>query len=382
MKLKKTDKILIISHYEIKSDKGSTVAADMVNFLLPKVGQINLIQLPFTYAPDKTAYCTIFKNGKKHNETKIKIKSKVEFIEYIEHAVAIWRFLAKTGFNFKLVIAFDNLSAITVYPLSIVNQIDFLVFYAIDYVPKRFQNKILNKIYYFVDQLAFGLSDRVWGVSERMLEKRTKNSMRKYNVVPIGIHLNRISPKSVNQINRYELVYMGSILEKQGLQIAIKSLPELHKKYPNLKLQVYGRGDYEHALKKLTRELKLDKQVKFHGYVKSHEKLEELISKGAIGIAPYIPDKDSFTYYADPSKLKQYIGAGLPVITTDISYFAEILEKNKAGVIMNYSQESFIKSVDYLLKNKKRLETYKKHAVKLSLNYDIEKIMNNAFRTI
>jgi|GEM_PF-2143552 len=382
MKLKKDYSVLIIAHYEIRSEKSSTVAHELKNFLSDKVNKITFIELPFTYAPEKYAYCSIYKNNKKIKEIKTKIRSKIEPLEYIEHSLIIWYFLLKTSAKFNLALALDNLSAVAVYPLRLVNSINYLIFYAIDYVPKRFENKLLNSIYFLIDKTAFNVCDHAWGVSERMLKIRAKNKNKKYSVVPIGIHTERTRPKKINQINPYELVYMGSILKKQGVQIAIKSLPELIKAYPKITLQIYGRGEYEDKLKKMAKRLNVTNKVVFHGYTKDHSKLEEKMSKSAVALAPYIPQKDSFTFFADPSKLKQYIGVGLPVVTTNVSYFSEILKKAKAGVIMKYSKESFVDSVKFLIGNNKRLALYKKNAVKLSKNYNIEKIIKQAFSSL
>ena len=35
--------------------------------------------------------------------------------------------------------------------------------------------------------------------------------------------------------------------------------------------------------------------------------------RSSVALAPYAPDPDSFTRFADPSKLKSYAAAGLPM---------------------------------------------------------------------
>ena len=51
--------------------------------------------------------------------------------------------------------------------------VDKVVFYTIDFTPRRFKNKILNNFYLLIDKWCVKFADEVWNLSERMFEARS-----------------------------------------------------------------------------------------------------------------------------------------------------------------------------------------------------------------
>jgi len=66
---------------------------------------------------------------------------------------------------------------------------------------------------------------------------------------------------------------------------------------------VIGKGRYKQELTNLSKELGIDKQCTFMGALPNDE-MENEIAKSAIALAPYIKELDTWTYYADPGKVK------------------------------------------------------------------------------
>src|SRR5450755_4442805 len=55
--------------------------------------------------------------------------------------------------------------------------------------------------------------------------------------------------------------------------------------------------------------------------------LAALIAGSSIALAPYRATADNFTRFADPSKVKGYLAAGLPTLVTDVPPNARELER-------------------------------------------------------
>jgi len=54
----------------------------------------------------------------------------------------------------------------------------------------------------------------------------------------------------------------------------------------------------------------------------------QLLSSASIGLATYLESEESFTQFADPGKLKNYLAAGLPIVMTRVPYNADSLEES------------------------------------------------------
>jgi len=122
----------------------------------------------------------------------------------------------------------------------------------------------------------------------------------------------------------------------------------------------------------------LDRYITFTGWIKERKKLDNLISESACAIAPYNPAKAGFTYYADPTKIKDYLSAGLPVILTSVPYNAKEIQKKKCGIVVDYKKEDIAKAVIEFIKDKEKLRAYRENAVKYARQFDWNKIFNKA----
>jgi len=235
-----------------------------------------------------------------------------------------------------------------------------VIFYTIDYVPKRFANERLNRVYHGIDEFCCRRADVIWNVSAEIAVARAERSgaggRAPEIVVPIGVHQvaerPQVEPKP-------RLVYLGVILEKQGLQYVIPALPELVRDIPGLELDIIGSGPYEDNVKAMVEAHAMTDHVRFRGYVKENSEIQALLTQGGIGLAVYDPDPNSFTRFADPSKLKAYLGAGLPIILTDVPAIAPVLVEEGCATIAEPTPASIAAGVRALLSDP---EVFRKQA--------------------
>ena len=59
-----------------------------------------------------------------------------------------------------------------------------------------------------------------------------------------------------------------------------------------------------------------------------------ILGRCCIGFAPYVSDPDSFSNFADPSKVKNYIQASLPVFISNVTHNAQLIVDKGAGEII------------------------------------------------
>lgn len=109
------------------------------------------------------------------------------------------------------------------------------------------------------------------------------------------------------------IVYMGSFFYFSGLDEVIQVFAERAKNHSNLKLLLIGGGEQESVLRSLSSKLNIQDQVIFTGFV-PFVRLSEFMSLGDIAINPLKPSQVASVAF--PQKVLQYLGTGLPVVST------------------------------------------------------------------
>lgn len=257
-----------------------------------------------------------------------------------------------------------------------------VVYQSLDYYPTRFENKILDWLYYQLDKFCVKFADETWNVSPVIAEAREKKMgmdkkvFNRQYTVPGGIWFYRVKRKKFNQIDKNKIVYRGYLISHMGVDLIVRAMPIILKAIPNAHLEIIGGGDEEEALKKMTDKLNIKKNVKFYGFVRDREKLEELLSDGAVGIATFNTDiLDDKVKNADPGKIKDYMLLGMPVITTNAVYYHQKITDRKCGLVVEYKPEKLAEAVIKLLGNEKILKEYRENALKFIEEYDCNNIL-------
>ena len=106
------------------------------------------------------------------------------------------------------------------------------------------------------------------------------------------------------------------------------------------------------------------------------------MSESACAIAVYKPEKEklyNFTYYSDPTKLKDYLSAGLPIILTNVPYNAGQIQSKKCGIIVSYSKDSIGRAVIEFMENSEKLKDFRLNALEMAKQLEWNKIFYQAF---
>ncbi|MBE0540478.1 MAG: glycosyltransferase family 4 protein [Verrucomicrobia bacterium] len=110
----------------------------------------------------------------------------------------------------------------------------------------------------------------------------------------------------------FVLMYHGALVERHGLDIAVKAFASFRASVPNSELHVFGRRTpFLDQVMDLVRELGLEDSVKYQG-AKSLEQIVQAIDDCDAGV---IPNRRSvFTEINMPTRIFEYLARGKPVI--------------------------------------------------------------------
>lgn len=352
------------------------------DYLKDKVDNLVFIGHPFSYAKDTRSFLRIYKKGKLVSKKNFVYWKGPELSFYLKDFFLTLWWLLRFNRIIDIFVGVDNLNASAGYLLKLLGRARKVIFYTIDYIPRRFTNKLLNSIYHYFDRLAVKRSDKVWNLSSVMVDEREKRGVgkefrNKQIVVPIGTNIARSSP-SFDKINRYKIVFMGHLREGQGLDLLISAMPDVIKKEPKAHLLIIGGGPLEDKLKEKVMQMGLEKHIKFSGFVENFSDVEKMLRDAAIAVAPYVDDAKTYTRYTDPGKAKDYLASALPVVITKVPQVAFEIEKKNCGMAINYGKKELSRALVKLLKNDKLLRTYRKNALKMAREYTWDKVFQRA----
>lgn len=350
-----------------------------------KVGELLFIAHPLYAEGSDLSYQELIKAGQCISKKTSPLRTKVSVLNYfLEAWLTTWWVLRQKG-KFDVFFGADCLNAMVGLWLRWLGKTKKVVFYTIDFSPERFSQPLLNKIYHQIEKFCVRHADEVWDVSPRVAEGRKQflglEYAAKCRVVPIGIWFDKVKRRPFSDIKKHQLLFLGHLLEKQGAQLVLAAMPEIIKEIPDFHFLIIGGGPYEEELKKIASDLHLESRITFTGWVKEREKLDVLVPESACAIAPYDPSKAGYTYYADPTKIKDYLSAGLPVILTEVAHNARELEKEGCGLVIGYNQEDIAKAVIQMLKDETMLQKYRDNAVRYIEQFDWDKIFSPHFST-
>lgn len=284
----------------------------------------------------------------------------------------VWTLITKKKFDFYFGI--NNLNAFSGLVLKKLGRVEKVIYYTIDLYPQRFSNKLINWVYHKLDRYCVRFCDETWNVSPFLVEYREKKGMRgpEYSrqfTVPIGIWFGEMKRVPTSKVKKTKIVYVGHLKAFYGVDLAIRALPEIRKKIPDINLEIIGGGEQQKELEELTKKLGLSAHVKFHGW-KEKKEAEKILADGAIGLAPFNTDIDEKIKNADPAKIKDYMALGLPIVMTGASLNAGTISKLKCGIVINNTPQSLAKAVIRLLSDKDIWRQYRENALKYVQQFD------------
>jgi glycosyltransferase involved in cell wall biosynthesis len=300
------------------------------------------IRHSFSDAPDRRSFCSLYVNGElAQREQSADYRGWPEPLIYAKEMFFTLKWAVRHG-KWDLYVGMDGLCMFWGNLLRALNVVNRTIFWVVDFVPRnRFEGRLKNHIYRVVNRIAYSHADEIWDCSPRMLKARQElggiepSSYRSHRVVQYGVWLDRIPHFAYAQCDQNTLVFMGHLLEKQGVQLVIRALPAILERLPGLRFKIIGGGSFEPVLQALAKEVGVADHCIFVGRVRDIERLELEVARSAVAIAPYIRALDTYSVYGDSGKVKTYLACGLPVLLTDVPWLAADIEQRGCGKLIS-----------------------------------------------
>jgi len=372
---------LVVSHVAFTGH-----AQELKNFLIENANKLVFIGHPFSYALQKKSVAEYYENRILKAELKAPQIGGPEIFLYLRDFLTTFYFTLRLRKKFHVYVGVDPLNALAGLILKQLGFAQITIFYVIDYVPSRFKNVILNNMYRSIDRLCVHRADYTWNLTSAMADARQKIGISKSStnqiIVPTGTHFEKLKSMPLASSDRDTIVFLSHLRKGQGIELVLEALPKVIKEIPSVKLVVIGTGPLEKHFKEEVKERNMTNNVVFLGYIENPDEIDEIVAKCRVGIAPYVPDPDSFTWYADPGKPKIYLGCGIPVIITRVPEVALEISKREAGIAINYSSRELADAITKLLNDDVLYEKYRTNAVQFASELDWNTVFTQAFSNL
>lgn len=151
------------------------------------------------------------------------------------------------------------------------------------------------------------------------------------DAIPNGVDFSRFQSlgKRARQVSSdwKNVVVIAQLIERKGIQHLLSALSRMQTSdLGNMRLNIYGTGPYESRLKSMTRELKLDTWVTFHGLA-PYESIPDILADADLFVLPTLQE-------AMPLTLMEAMASGCPIISTDAGGIPSIVENGKEGLLV------------------------------------------------
>ena len=210
---------------------------------------------------------------------------------------------------------------------------------------RRFQRRVLHA----ADAIAVTTET----LGERLCDRYGSTLAEKLLLVPNGVDIGEFaSAEPVDTSDRSEradrpdrpaIVYVGNIGHAQALDTCVRAMGRIEH---DAELRLVGGGDAVPDLRELAAAPGIEDRVEFTGPI-PNEAVPALLASAEIGLAPLLDDPE--LAYAMPTKLYEYMGAGLPVVTTGRGEIERFVEESGGGVHVAADPDAVAAAIDRLL---------------------------------
>jgi glycosyltransferase involved in cell wall biosynthesis len=173
--------------------------------------------------------------------------------------------------------------------------------------------------------------------------------------------LSKLYPNGYKSVdNRFNICYLGGLTKNRGIEILVQACEHLHKRYPYLKLYLFGSygESIPHELKDSIERSSfiVRRQV-------PRKDLPAALKEIDLMVMPYDP-RQSYMNFSSPAKFFEYIGTGKPILCTKCESLLEI-GKDGGIIYVNYDAADIEKNTEMLIENPEIREKMSKEVIKI-----------------
>lgn len=343
----------------------------LADYLIRRGVDVLYVDHPLDFDPARQTKVTIWQTGRIVLEKSFPNWLGWRPINYLkDFMITLWiLFKYARGQSYRWFFGLDSLACLNALWMKGVIDYQELVAYNADYSTDRFHALMMNLIYRSTDRYTMNRADWIWCVTERIAAiRRAGHSADRIIVVPNGVDIRAV--RATGPHNK-GLLFIGNLTAEKGVEAILRALTKIK----TVSLTIYGQGVDRPRLEGIVRQLGIARRVAFRGQI-SHKRLLIELANYQAGIALY-QAQESYVYYSDPLKVKEYLAAGLPVIISDVPEISKVIDAHQAGVIIREPGD-LVDAINQITLRQPFMARAARH---LAASYDWDKLFDQAWQS-
>jgi len=194
--------------------------------------------------------------------------------------------------------------------------------------------------------------------------KRHPNISDKVAYIPNGINLNDFKRNGVKreQGETIRLLCAGRLVELKGFRFAIEAMGYLKNEYPQVKLDILGKGPAKESLAQLSEKLGVSHMVRFLAPV-DHSEMSRVYNEYQFLVMPSLTE-------GFPMTLIEAMASHLPIVATDIPAVRAVLPPESATLVMKENGRDLAEKLKWAFENPEPVRRGADKAYEIAKEYD------------
>ena len=166
-----------------------------------------------------------------------------------------------------------------------------------------------------------------------------KKSSILYNVIDVeGLYKKM---QEDNNAYQYDIIYLGRLSYEKNPQRLIKVLEGIIRQKPEIRIAVVGTGELEKGIKQLAKELKIDKNIDFLGFISNPLKI---LHDSKVMIM-------TSRWEGTPMCALEAMALGVPIVSTPVDGLRKLIVNGKNGFLCD-SDTDFVDKILSIIDDK------------------------------
>jgi glycosyltransferase involved in cell wall biosynthesis len=158
-----------------------------------------------------------------------------------------------------------------------------------------------------IERLASKLASENIAVSEKTRKHLEKIGVKNVRVIPNGIDLKNIESVKPSE-EESDVIFVGRLIKDKNLDVLIKAISLIKTVMPDIRCVIVGDGPEKEKLIRLAKELKVEDNLKFTGFLENHDDVIGYMKSSKVFVLP--STREGFGIVALEAN-----ACGLPVVT-------------------------------------------------------------------
>ena len=196
-------------------------------------------------------------------------------------------------------------------------------------------------------------ADRLTVVSSAMKDKALQQELvteQQVAVIPMGVDSQGMFQPPAAGTARKDLLFVGRLVDKKGIEYLIKAMPVVLGKHPNTRLTLIGDGPLRQALEAACQAGGISTQVKFLGSLVNQE-IPGHLQTAAVTLFPSVVT-DSGDQEGTPVAIMEALACANAVVVSDYPGARDIIHDRENGLLVpQKSPDELARAILFLLDN-------------------------------